>query len=184
MKKTIREYVEQNEDKLLFSQYIKMVQMFVMPDTRLKVNSIKLNIADLIIMGNEEPEKMYKRINYALKHKLISSKQKIQRFYEFNEKYMLYDYEDKYKNTNYFISAPIFPIIFFKNDYYPKDLHIDSKNVLRYKDLNRYLFDVLNIPYIDYELCAYYYKRGINVYDKETLKQNCRIVTCIKNKLY
>lgn len=185
MKKTIRSYIEQKESKLLFSEYMKLVQMLVIPEVGWKnVGSVKLNVADLIIMGNEDPEKVYERINYAFKRRYISSKEKAQRFYKVNDRYILYEYEDKYRNSNYFMSAAIFPILFFKNVYYPEKLHIKPKATARYRDLNRYLSDIQNIPYIDHELYNYYYERGVNVYDKETLKRSSRIVTCFKNKLY
>lgn len=186
MELTIRTHVPHEESKLLFSQYIKMVQMIILPEVGYKnVNSIKMNISDLIILGNEEPEKVYDRINFAIKNKLISIKKKAQRIYKMNEIYMLYDYEEKYKNNNYFISGGIFPILFFKNIDYPKKLHIQPKATVRYRDLNRYLTDVNNVPYIDYELYNYYYyQKGVNVYDKEALRENSRIVTCTENKLY
>ena len=167
MERTIRTHIHYEDSKLLFSQYIKMVQMLVIPEIGWKnVSSIKLNISDLIILGNEDPEKVYERINYALKQKMISNKQRAQRIYD------------------YFMSAAIFPIIFFKNVYYPEKFHLHYKATARYRDLNRYLSDVENIPYIDHELYNYYYERGVNVYDKETLKRNCRVVTCVENKLY
>ena len=185
MERTIRTHIHYEDSKLLFSQYIKMVQMLVIPEIGWKnVSSVKLNISDLIILGNENPEKVYGRINYALKHKLITNKQRAQRIYDVDDSFMLYDYTDDYRNKNYFMSAAIFPIIFFKNVYYPEKFHLHYKVTARYRDLNRYLSDIENIPYIDHELYNYYYERGVNVYDKETLKRNCRVVTCVENKLY
>lgn len=185
MKRTIRTYVDYGESSLTFGQYINLVQMIVIPDKGWKNrNAVKMNITDLIIMGNEEPEKIYDRINYAIEKKYITIKQKAHRIIELKEKYILFEYDDKYKNTNYFINSSIFPILFFKNVYYPEELQVNYKATKKYRDLNRYLSDLNNIPYIDYELYNYYYNRGINVYDKETLKRNYRIVTCTKNKLY
>lgn len=185
MDRLFRTHVCCYDEQMLFSQYMKRVQMLVIPEKGYKnVSSVKLSITDLIILGNEEPEKIYERINFAIKHKLISSKSRAQRIYEVSRDYLLYDYENKYRFTNYFMSAAIFPIIFFKNLYYPKDLYVHYKATARYRDLNRYLSDIHNIPYIDHDLYNYYYERGINTYDKETLKQNCRVITCSENKLY
>lgn len=185
MDKPFRLYNQCDEKQISFSHYMKLVQMFIIPEQGYKnVASIKLSITDLIILTNEEPEKIYKRINYAIKNKLISSKSKSQRIYEISNEYILHMYEDKYRFTNYFISAAIYPIIFFKNIYYPEELYIRHRSTSIYKDLNRYLFDIDNVPYINRDLYDYYYKRGINIYDKETFKRNCRIVTCSKNKLY